>query len=64
MDLNNLTQSEAKLMLGRGKKISHTTFTDEEYIYIESGRLKDEKGYFLNAFDFWSFRITKTFASG
>lgn len=54
-----MNKDEAKEKLKAGHKLTHPTFSDDEYIHIENGVLKDEKGYHMH--DFWAYRQHKNF---
>ncbi len=56
-----LTKSEAKEELNNGEKISHLYFTDDEWIVKKDGKIVDEKGYFLDEFEFWFYRTHPNF---
>ena len=61
---NNYDQKEAKQKLTEGVKVTHWLFSDNEYIWIESGLLKDEKENVLNWDEFWMCRQAKNFLDG
>ena len=46
----NLTKDEAYQKMKEGYKISHTYFTDDEYLYMENCMIFSEDGY---SFDEW-----------
>lgn len=47
-----MTKQEALLALANGKKVTHRTFTNDEYIYREGSELMCECG-FLDEDEFW-----------
>jgi len=52
-----MNKKEAIESLEQGKVITHTTFTDEEYIYKDDDKkLRDENGYILDEKCFWADR--------
>ena len=61
-----MTRYEAKQAINEGQKVTHTYFTDEEFIgrSQENGQLIDENGIALNESDFWSLRAGASFDNG
>lgn len=59
-----MTLKVAKLMLVKGKKMTHHLFLDDEYIKIENGNLIDEEGVILDSVGFWKVRSKSIFKNG
>lgn len=54
-----MTRQEAVEAMIAGKKVTHSTFTADEFITMENGNIKtilDEQGYNLPADEFWELR--------
>lgn len=60
----DLTKEQAKCCLTQGAFIKHQYCTDDEYLYMEKGVLRDEKGYSLNWIDFWNHKTNECFDKG
>ena len=56
-------ESAIQLML-KGKKVTHTTFTDEEWVTMEGNKIKSEEGYKHDAVAFWQGRTHHNFSHG
>lgn len=59
-NLKIMTKQEALLALANGKKVTHRTFTNDEYIYREGSELMCECG-FLDEDEFWDIRDIPAF---
>lgn len=57
-----MTKAEAIEALEQGKKVKHTYFTADEFIYMKDRILRDEKNYRLR--HFWRYRTEKIFDTG
>lgn len=59
-----MTKDEAILQMKLGKKMTHSTFTDREFITIENNMIVDECGYCFDIDDFFYYRQDDIFNSG
>ncbi len=50
-----MTKEEAIHALKQGARVTHDYFLDNEYIYLEDGKIHDENGYNIDA-EFWQHR--------
>lgn len=64
MILQPVNQYNAKMLLKQGYKIRHRFFSDNEFLKIENGILKDENDNHLNWKEYWSFRQSSNFQNG
>ena len=61
----NMTKDEAIQAMLKGEKVTHTTFTDEEWITMDGPReVKTEDGYTSNTALFWQHRNHPNFSKG
>lgn len=56
-----MTKGEAILEMQKGKKVTHTYFTDDEWISCYDGKVIDEIGMKLNWEEFWAHRQSPAF---
>ena len=60
-----MTRKEAiAFAISTGKPITHTYFSDDEFVRYVDNRLVDEKGYQLPEQEFWSIRTGEYWESG
>lgn len=59
-----MTKDEAISKMKLGKRITHTSFTDSEFITIVNGMIVDEKGYKFEIDDFFYYRQNAVFDTG
>lgn len=62
-----MNRKQAQQMLIQGFAITHTYFSDDEWVKLDGEHpsdLVDEKGYHLDWDEFWSYRNTKIFDEG
>lgn len=59
-----LSMNQAYVKMLEEKSVSHRTFSDEEYLYVDKyGNLRDEKGYDME--DWWvNAKDKETFKEG
>lgn len=58
-----MNKTEAKIMLNAGCILTHSSFSDDEFIYLKNGEIHDENGYNLNS-EFWAIRFEECWNSG
>ena len=51
-----MNKEEAIKAMQEGKKITHTSFTDEEWMTMKDGKILTEEGYLHPWVDFWYWR--------
>ena len=53
-----MTATEALLEMYQGKKLTHSSFTDDEYIYMKNHDIYTEEGYNMGTVygEFWQMR--------
>jgi len=59
-----MTKDEVISKLNHGKRMTHTSFTDDEFIIIEDNMVVDEKGYKFEIDDFFFYRQSTAFDTG
>jgi hypothetical protein len=61
-----MKKADALKAMEDGKKVSHITFTKDEFIYMENGLIHDENGYLWgNKFcEAWKIRSGGNWSSG
>jgi len=57
-----MTKKRALKLLNKGRKLTHISFTPEEYIYMKDGKLRDEKNQHIQGF--WTIRTGYTWRVG
>lgn len=58
-----MTKQEAKIALQAGCILTHSYFTDDEFIYLKDGKIHDENGYNIDA-EFWALRWDEAWQTG
>lgn len=58
-----MTKQEAKIALAAGCILTHSYFTDDEFIYLKDGKIHDEKGYNIDS-EFWALRWDEAWQTG
>lgn len=61
-----MTKEQAIEAMENGDKITHSLFTDEEFIFIKNGEIHDENGYKMRMgnVDFWTDRTHECWQDG
>lgn len=56
-----MTKPEAINCMLKGEKLTHTTFTPDEWITMKKGYILTEEGYTIDPNIFWSLRSHENF---
>jgi len=56
-----MNKEQAKEAMRKGEKLTHPTFTDEEWITEKDSKILTEEGYLHNMVEFWSYRQLPAF---
>lgn len=62
--MNDLTRDEAKEALSNGRKLTHSYFTDVEWVILMGDLILFEDGQTQSYEEFWEFKKDKTWDSG
>jgi hypothetical protein len=59
-----MTKQEAIEALKKGERLTHLTFTEDEFIYIQDGKMFDETSMPIDENHFWNYRNSYIFDNG
>jgi len=59
-----MTKQDAIGVMTQGVKVTHDTFSNEEWITMKDDSILTEEGYLMNPIEFWSYRQNKSFDDG
>lgn len=59
-----MNKKEALLAMQEGKKVTHTYFTDEEWMSMKDGKILTEEGYLHPFLEYWSYRTAPGWEDG
>lgn len=59
-----MSKDEAIQQMLRGEKVTHTYFSDKEWITMEEGKVLTEEGYKFPPSDFWKYKQHPNFDKG
>lgn len=55
-----MTKAEAIEAIRQGKKVTHSYFTNDEFITMKNGRIITEEGYSASPEEFWRYRTSES----
>jgi len=64
MSNSNLTKTQAIELMKIGTKITHSSFTDDEWMTMENGKILLEDGVRCSTHEFWRWRELKCWDDG
>jgi hypothetical protein len=56
-----MTKQEAIELMKQGVKVTHPTFTSDEWMTMKDGKILTEDGYTHDPYEFWSYRTAPYF---
>lgn len=59
-----ITKAQAIELMRKGQKVTHTWFSDDEWMTIENGKILLEDGVRCSLHEFFSYRTDKSWDSG
>ena len=59
-----MTKTEAIVVMNKGKKVTHTYFSHDEWMTIKNGEIVFEDGGKCSQDEFWKDRTTKEWEDG